>query len=156
MNFNNISVGSKLWAIVLGLMVSMLGLAAAIQFYITQIAMESARLVQSAEERIVLATRRGMTELTTERVLLSMTVPDERQRPICKPKVKTNIAAIAEVQNKSSRAYSLAPTKSILIASNHSRHHYELTLQMQSSAPLATRGHATFGKSVSPRFWMPT
>ena len=70
MNFNNMPVGRKLWAIILGLMLAMLALTFGLVTYLSHVEAETARIVQANEDRISLALRwKGMTELAVERVV---------------------------------------------------------------------------------------
>lgn len=78
MNFNHISVGRKLWAIVIGLMAVMMGLVYGMQSYVASVDDETSRVVQFNEDRITLALRwKGGTELTSNRLVSSLVTTDD-------------------------------------------------------------------------------
>ncbi len=77
MNLRNLSVGRKLWLLVLGLMLTMLVLLGGLLAYLVQVDDEAARIVQANEDRLSLALRwRGMSELAVERGLVGVSVGD--------------------------------------------------------------------------------
>ncbi|WP_284424776.1 methyl-accepting chemotaxis protein [Acidovorax sp. SUPP1855] len=101
MNFQNLSVGRKLWLIILGLMGSMLLLVYALVAYTARVDADTTAMVQANEDRISLALRwKGMTQLAVERVVVSAVTTDEVLSTRMKALVKNDIAAITEIQKK--------------------------------------------------------
>ena len=101
MNFNDISVGRKLWAIVLGLMAVMMGLVYGMQSYVASVDDETSRVVQFNEDRITLALRwKGGTELTSNRLVSSLVTTDDSLSEALLGQVKAGIAAVSEIQKQ--------------------------------------------------------
>ncbi len=101
MNFNHISVGRKLWAIVIGLMAVMMGLVYGMQSYVVSVDDETARTVQFNEDRITLALRwKGGTELTANRLVSGLVTTDDSLTESLQAQVKAGIAAISEIQKQ--------------------------------------------------------
>jgi methyl-accepting chemotaxis protein len=115
MNFNNMPVGRKLWAIILGLMLAMLALTFGLVTYLSHVEAETARIVQANEDRISLALRwKGMTELAVERVVIGTVSSDERLSARMQAQVKTGIEAITAIQKKIVAAAATAEDKAQL------------------------------------------
>ncbi len=115
MNFNNMPVGRKLWAIILGLMLAMLALTFGLVTYLSHVEAETARIVQANEDRIFLALRwKGMTELAVERVVIGTVSSDERLSARMQAQVKTGIEAITAIQKKIVAAAATAEGKAQL------------------------------------------
>ncbi|GAA4005327.1 hypothetical protein GCM10022279_31780 [Comamonas faecalis] len=96
-----ISVGAKLWSIVLGLALAMVVLVFGLQRHVQQVAQETARIVQFNEERAQLATQwKGMTDLAVDRLVNSVSSRDEELSASLQAKVKKDIEAISEVQKR--------------------------------------------------------
>ena len=101
MNFNHISVGRKLWAIVIGLMAVMMGLVYGMQSYVASVDDETSRVVQFNEDRITLALRwKGGTELTSNRLVSSLVTTDDSLAESLQGQVKAGIAAVSEIQKQ--------------------------------------------------------
>ena len=101
MNFNDISVGRKLWAIVLGSMAVMMGLVYGMQSYVASVDDETSRVVQFNEDRITLALRwKGGTELTSNRLVSSLVTTDDSLSEALQGQVKAGIAAVSEIQKQ--------------------------------------------------------
>ena len=101
MNFNHISVGRKLWAIVIGLMAVMMGLVYGMQSYVASVDDETSRVVQFNEDRITLALRwKGGTELTSNRLVSSLVTTDDSLSEALQGQVKAGIAAVSEIQKQ--------------------------------------------------------
>lgn len=101
MIFQNISIKTKLWFIVLSLLSVLLTLGFGAQFYTAKVANEAVRMVRMNEDRISLALRwRGLTELTADRVALSVIEADEEIAKDLIVKIKAGINAVTEVQKK--------------------------------------------------------
>ena len=101
MNFNDISVGRKLWAIVIGLMAVMMGLVYGMQSYVASVDDETSRVVQFNEDRITLALRwKGGTELTSNRLVSSLVTTDDSLAESLQGQVKAGIAAVSEIQKQ--------------------------------------------------------
>ena len=101
MNFNDISVGRKLWAIVIGLMAVMMGLVYGMQSYVASVDDETSRVVQFNEDRITLALRwKGGTELTSNRLVSSLVTTDDSLSEALLGQVKAGIAAVSEIQKQ--------------------------------------------------------
>ena len=101
MNFNHISVGRKLWAIVIGLMAVMMGLVYGMQSYVASVDDETSRVVQFNEDRITLALRwKGGTELTSNRLVSSLVTTDDSLSEALLGQVKAGIAAVSEIQKQ--------------------------------------------------------
>ncbi|RYF39938.1 MAG: HAMP domain-containing protein, partial [Comamonadaceae bacterium] len=99
MQFQNLSVGRKLWLIILGLVASMLILLMALVSYTARVDATTSAVVQANENRIGLALRwKGMTQLAVERVVVGATATDEAMSARMGALVKTDIAAITEIQ----------------------------------------------------------
>lgn len=78
MRFSDLSVRTKLWAVMVGMMVALLALAYGVQSYLGEVHSETARVVNFSEERITLVLRwKGMAELTAERVVVASISNDE-------------------------------------------------------------------------------
>ena len=101
MNFNDISVGRKLWTIVIGLMTVMMGLVYGMQSYVASVDDETSRVVQFNEDRITLALRwKGGTELTSNRLVSSLVTTDDSLAESLQGQVKVGIAAVSEIQKQ--------------------------------------------------------
>ena len=101
MNFNDISVGRKLWTIVIGLMTVMMGLVYGMQSYVASVDDETSRVVQFNEDRITLALRwKGGTELTSNRLVSSLVTTDDSLSEALLGQVKAGIAAVSEIQKQ--------------------------------------------------------
>ena len=101
MNFNNMPVGRKLWAIIIGLMVAMLALTFGLVSYVSRVEADTARIVQANEDRISLALRwKGMTELAVERVVIGAVSSDEKLSARMQSQVKAGIEAITGIQKQ--------------------------------------------------------
>ena len=101
MNFNDISVGRKLWTIVIGLMTVMMGLVYGMQSYVASVDDETSRVVQFNEDRITLALRwKGGTELTSNRLVSSLVTTDDSLAESLQGQVKAGIAAVSEIQKQ--------------------------------------------------------
>ena len=78
MNFNNMPVARKLWAVILGLMLAMLALAWGQLVYTTRVNEDVARVVQFNEDRISLALRwQSASTLNVERRMVAAISSDD-------------------------------------------------------------------------------
>jgi methyl-accepting chemotaxis protein len=101
MHFNNLSVASKLWTIILGLILSLLALGTGFYVMTGQLNAQTAQAVQSEEDRISLALRwKGMTELAVERVVIGSITTDELLSQRLQPQLKTSVQAVSAVQKQ--------------------------------------------------------
>ena len=101
MHFNNLSVASKLWTTILGLMLSLLALGTGLYVITVQLNAQTAQEVQAEEDRISLALRwKGMTELAVERVVIGAITTDELLSQRLQPQLKTSIQAVSAVQKQ--------------------------------------------------------
>jgi len=99
MSFLQLSVGRKLWLILLALLGSMLVLLFALLGYTERVDDATTARVQAADVRIGLASRwKAMTQLAVERVVVSAVSTDEALAARMSALVKTDIAAITELQ----------------------------------------------------------
>ncbi|HQQ69678.1 MAG TPA: methyl-accepting chemotaxis protein [Alicycliphilus sp.] len=101
MNLNHLPVARKLWALVLGLMVSMLALLAGLLGYTTHIDDEAARAVQFNHDRIALVLRwKNLSALAVDRVVNSVASNDETLTERLGKQVKEAIQEIGAVQQQ--------------------------------------------------------
>ncbi len=101
MHFNNLSVASKLWTIILGLVLSLLALGTGLYVMTVQLHAQAAQDVQAKEDRISMALRwKGMTELAVERVVIGSITTDELLSQRLQPQLKTAIQAVSAVQKQ--------------------------------------------------------
>ncbi len=101
MRFNDLSVRVKLWTILIGSMLAILGLAIGMQIYTASTAADTARVVQFNEERIALALRwKGLTEATSIRVRMASTVADDAMSSELMGQVKAGIGAVTEIKKQ--------------------------------------------------------
>ncbi len=101
MHFNNLSVARKLWAIILGLILSLLALGTGLYVMTVQLNAQTAQAVQAKEDRISLALRwKGMTELAVERVVIGSITTDELLSQRLQPQLKTSVQAVSAVQKQ--------------------------------------------------------
>ena len=101
MHFNNLSVASKLWTTILGLMLSLLALGTGLYVITVQLNAQTAQEVQAEEDRISLALRwKSMTELAVERVVIGAITTDELLSQRLQPQLKTSIQAVSAVQKQ--------------------------------------------------------
>ena len=79
MNFNHIPVAHKLWAIILGSMLTLLGLGSGLFYFLEQAGQNVAQSIQFNEDRISVALRwKGLSQLNVERAyVLSVSTDDE-------------------------------------------------------------------------------
>jgi len=99
MSFLHLSVGRKLWLILLALLGGMLVLLFALLNYTERVDDQTSARVQAADARIGMALRwKGMTQLAVERVIVSAVSTDEALAARMSALVKTDIAAITELQ----------------------------------------------------------
>ncbi len=79
MNFNHISVAHKLWAIILGSMLTLLGLGLGLFYFLEQAGQDAAHQIQVSEDRISIALRwKALSLLNVERAyVLSVSTDDE-------------------------------------------------------------------------------
>ena len=79
MNFNHIPVAHKLWAIILGSMLTLLGLGSGLFYFLEQAGQNVAQTIQFNEDRISVALRwKGLSQLNVERAyVLSVSTDDE-------------------------------------------------------------------------------
>lgn len=101
MNLNHLPVARKLWALVLGLMLSMLVLLAGLLGYLMHIDDEAGRVVQFNEDRITLALRwKGMSALAVDRVVNAVASNDEALSERLVKQSQEGIQAINGVQQQ--------------------------------------------------------
>ena len=79
MNFNHIPVAHKLWAIILGSMLTLLGLGSGLFYFLEQAGQDAAKAIQVNEDRISTALRwKALSLLNVERAyVLSVSTDDE-------------------------------------------------------------------------------
>ncbi|WP_313080641.1 methyl-accepting chemotaxis protein [Pulveribacter sp.] len=101
MNLQNISVGRKLWMLVLGLLASMLVLLGGLVAYLMHLDDEAARIVQANEDRLSLTLRwQGLSALAVERSLLGVSIPDETVATRLRNQAAEGIKAISGLQKQ--------------------------------------------------------
>ncbi len=101
MNLNHLPVARKLWALVLGLMLSMLVLLAGLLGYLMHIDDEAGRVVQFNEDRITLALRwKGLSALAVDRVVNAVASNDEALSERLVKQSQEGIQAINGVQQQ--------------------------------------------------------
>ncbi|AVP57121.1 methyl-accepting chemotaxis protein [Pulveribacter suum] len=101
MTLQNISVGRKLWLLVLGLLVSMLVLLGGLLAYLTHLEDEAARIVQANEDALSLTLRwQGLSALAVERALLGVSVTDETLATRLRGQAGEGIKAISGLQKQ--------------------------------------------------------
>ncbi|QIL44607.1 HAMP domain-containing protein [Acidovorax sp. HDW3] len=101
MFFNHLSVGRKLWALVLGLTLALLVLMGALLSHLLGLSDEAARTVQFSENRISMAVRwRGMVALDAHRAVIQMSTSDTPLAERMNKESSTSTQAITDVQNK--------------------------------------------------------
>ena len=105
MNLNHLPVARKLWALVLGLTISMLVLLAGMVTHLGDVDAQAARVVQFNEERIGLALRwKGLSALAVDRVVNALASNDEALTERLIKQSKEGIQAIDGVQKQIGRA----------------------------------------------------
>ena len=110
MNLNHLPVARKLWALVLGLMISMLALLAGLLSYSMHIDDDAARVVHFNEERIGLALRwKSLSSLAVDRVVNALSSNDEELTERLVKQSKEGIQAIDAVQKQIEAAAELSP-----------------------------------------------
>ncbi len=100
MFFNHLSVGRKLWALVLGLTLALLVLMGGLLSHLLSLGDQAANDVQFSERRINLAVRwRGMVALDAHRAVIQMGTSDTALAERMAQESSTSTQAITEVQN---------------------------------------------------------
>ncbi|MBS0507927.1 MAG: HAMP domain-containing protein, partial [Proteobacteria bacterium] len=101
MNLHHLPVARKLWALVLGLTISMLALLAGLMSYSMEVDDKAASIVQYNEDRISLALRwKGLSALAVDRVVNSLASNDEALTERLIKESKEGIQAIDAVQKQ--------------------------------------------------------
>ena len=101
MNFNNMPVARKLWAIILGLMLTLLGLTFGLLTYIQNVDARVLQMVQLNEDRITLALRwSSLSQLSIERAVVSAISSDDFLADQMRKLMTEGIAGITEIQKK--------------------------------------------------------
>ncbi|MDD2712538.1 MAG: methyl-accepting chemotaxis protein [Simplicispira sp.] len=101
MNFNNMPVARKLWAIILGLMLALLGLTFGLLTYTQNVGNRVAQVVQFNEDRITLALRwNSLSRLTIERAVVSAVSSDDFLVDQMRKLLTDGITGINEIQKK--------------------------------------------------------
>ena len=101
MNLNNVRMASKLWTVLLGLMLAMLALGLGVVVYLANIDADVNRSVQFNEDRISMALRwRGITALSAERAVVATVSSDDALVEQMQQLVKSGIEEVTEVQKK--------------------------------------------------------
>ncbi|KQP17677.1 methyl-accepting chemotaxis protein [Pseudorhodoferax sp. Leaf267] len=101
MKWNDIGVGRRLWLVVLGLMFTMLAIAAWAQLHSARVMDEALHTLATYESRISDALRwRGMTETATTMVVGSAVTTDANLAAAYDTRVKALIAQISTVQQR--------------------------------------------------------
>ncbi len=99
--FRNLTVGRKLWLIVLTLLCSMLLLLVAGVWNTAHVDARTAATISVIEQRITLAYRwRGMVQLTVERLEVGNTVADDALRARLNGRIRSELEAITAVQKQ--------------------------------------------------------
>ncbi|MDA8456556.1 methyl-accepting chemotaxis protein [Acidovorax sp. GBBC 3334] len=101
MTLNHLPVGRKLWAIILGVLVTMLLLLGGLLAHVSRVDAETARAVQASEDRISDALRwKGMVERNVELVIIGAITSEDALAAQLQADVKAGIAAVSEVQKR--------------------------------------------------------
>ncbi|WP_367065826.1 methyl-accepting chemotaxis protein [Oryzisolibacter sp. LB2S] len=112
MNIHDLSVSRKLWALVLGLMLSMSLLLGGVLTYMVRVDDEAARVVQFNQDRISLALRwKGLTAVSVDQAVNALATSDELLMTRLQQKVKAGIESINEVQKQVEAAVTTAAGK---------------------------------------------
>ncbi len=115
MNLNNLRMARKLWAVLLGLMLALMGLGIGLVVNLSKINTEMANNVQFAEDRISLALRwKGMSALSVERAVVAAVSSDEALVQQMQQLVKSGVEEITEIQKKVTAAVVFAEGKQML------------------------------------------
>jgi len=114
MNFNNLSVGRKLWALVLGLTVALLALMAGLQAHMARLNDEAARTAQFSQQRLTLALRwKGLSALSVEQAVNAVSTSDADLATRSKKAAGDGIAAISAIQKELEAALFSAEGKAL-------------------------------------------
>ncbi|WP_313076672.1 methyl-accepting chemotaxis protein, partial [Melaminivora sp.] len=101
MMLDNLPVGRKLWALILGLMASMLLLAAGLLTHLVQLDNRAQRIAQANDESLSLALQwKGLSALAVERSVLGVSVPDEALATRLRQQAREGIQAISGLQKQ--------------------------------------------------------
>ena len=101
MNLNNIRVAHKLWGIILGLLLLVLGAAVFVQYRSTVAMVQAFADISHYENSITDATRwLGLTEVVTERTVAAINVPSAEAYKFLQQKNVADSAKITEIQKR--------------------------------------------------------
>ncbi len=101
MNFKHLSVGRKLWALVLGLIVAMVAVLGGLLLYLQNLNEEAAQDLERVQNRTALSIRwRGMVALDAHRAVVQMGTTDQTLAERMERESSTGTAAITEVQRQ--------------------------------------------------------
>ena len=101
MNLNNIRVAHKLWGIILGLLLLVLGVAVFVQHRSTVAMVQAFADISHYENSITDATRwLGLTEVVTERTVAAINVPSAEAYKFLQQKNVADSAKISEIQKR--------------------------------------------------------
>ena len=101
MNLNHLPVARKLWALVLGLTISMLLLLGGLLGYMTHLDDEAARVVQANQNRISLALRwRGMSALAVDQAMNSFLAGDPALADRLARQAREGTQVVSELQKQ--------------------------------------------------------
>lgn len=115
MNLNNVRMGRKLWAVLLGLMLAMLALGLGLLMYMAHLNADVADDVQLAEDRISLVLRwQAMTALSVERAVVAAISSDDTLTDQMQQLVKSGIEDITAMQKRVTAAVTSAEGKQML------------------------------------------
>jgi methyl-accepting chemotaxis protein len=115
MNLNNIRVAHKLWGIILGLLLLVLGVAVFVQQRSTAAMVQAFAEISHYETSITDATRwLGLTEVVTERTVAAINVPSAEAYKFLQQKSVADSAKINEIQKRANERARSAAEKQAL------------------------------------------
>ncbi|MFT3812569.1 MAG: methyl-accepting chemotaxis protein [Acidovorax sp.] len=117
MHFNNIPVGRKLWALVIGLVLALMALLFGSQFYMARLDARTARVVEDTEARITLAMEwKGAALLAVERVAISVITTDPQLIERLGPQITKGSERSGKLQKQLAESSVLEADKQALAA----------------------------------------
>ncbi|WP_027995632.1 methyl-accepting chemotaxis protein [Simplicispira psychrophila] len=135
MNFNNIPVAHKLWAIILGLMLTLLGLGSGLFYFVEKTGDDVAQTIQFNEDRISLALRwKGLSQLNIERAYVIAVSSDDELILHTQTLVEASQKDVAALQKQLEAAAFSEQDKELLARMNGQRQQMrEFSLKAQDA-----------------------
>ena len=124
MQLRNIQIAHKLWAVVVGLVLTMVLLALGLMLYINRVDQDVARQSDQAKQRILLSVRwRGLTELAVERYVVAAMSAEATLAAQMRSLAEAGSSHISETQNAVTAMAETAAEKAQLAAVAQARSH---------------------------------